>query len=337
MSLTIDPSPRPDADLEPVRGAVLAQYGAPAESLRWALISGGFSGAHVWRGDDPTGGPVAVLKAWPPERMTAQRLVEIHSRMVQAGQLPFIPTVERALDGHSVVVAAGRAWDLCRWMPGSDYHTAPSPARLANACTALAQIHAAWRPAAPVLAPSSAVRRRLKQIARWRASALSVESLPTADPVLEAPFRLGWRVARAAVDAAERRLREWDEWPVFVQPCLCDVWGAHVLFSGDVVTGVIDYGSVKLDHVAVDLARLLGDLVEDDEPAFAAGLDAYRAAGGALEVPEVFVRMLDRTGVVCGVLTWLSRLGGDTYHQDPAAVAARLSRLAARVERLFPA
>jgi hypothetical protein len=124
---------------------------------------------------------------------------------------------------------------------------------------------------------------------------------------------------------------------VLAQPCLRDVWGAHVLFTGDAVTGVVDYGAVKPDHPAGDLARLLGDLVGDDPEPFAAGLAAYRAAGGELDVPDGFVRLLDRTGVVCGVINWLLRLGDPTYPcPDPARVAARLDRLTARVERFTP-
>ena len=62
-----------------------------------------------------------------------------------------------------------------------------------------------------------------------------------------------------------------------MQPCLCDPWHDHVLFTGDQVSGVIDYGSVKEDHIAVDLARLLGSLVEDDENAWSIGLKAYQS------------------------------------------------------------
>jgi Ser/Thr protein kinase RdoA (MazF antagonist) len=271
--------------------------------------------------------------------VTAERLGAVHRRMVRASHLPFVPTVHATTDGQSVVAAGQRVWDLCRWMPGAaDYYTNPTPARLANACAALAQLHGVWRPAAPVLAPASSIRVRLRHIARWRdlATGPCVPVRPCA-PALEDAVRWGWRVARAAAGATERLLRDWDDWPVFVQPVLRDVWGAHVLFTGDAVAGVIDYGSVKDDHVAVDLARLLGDLVEDDDASFAAGLDAYRAAGGVLEVPSAFVRLLDRTGAVCAVMTWLVRLCGSDYtHPDPEAITARLARLAARVERLFP-
>jgi hypothetical protein len=224
-------------------------------------------------------------------------------------------------------------------MPGvADYLTNLTPTRIANACAALAQIHRVWQPTIPVLAASAIIHLRLKLIAKWRDLATKPsEPVGSINPAVAEAIRHGWQVARTAADTTERLLREWDDWPMFIQPCLRDVWGAHVLFTGDAVTGVIDYGSVKPDHVAVDLARLLGDLVEDDDAAFATGLDAYRVAGGTLDVPVDFVRLLDRTGAVCGVMNWLVRLCGGGYeHPDMGSVVARLTRLADRVGRLFP-
>jgi homoserine kinase type II len=323
---------------EPERAwsVVLARYGAAVGGLRWVALGsgGGFSGAHVWRGEDDRG-PVLALKAWPPGGITQEHLAAIHRLMTRAVHLPFVPVVIPASDGSTVVVAGGWVWDLCRWMPGTaGFHADPTPARLVNACAALARLHRAWRPAVPAWGPCPAVRRRLELLGRWRAlSASRPAPAPQQHPTLDAPLRRAWQVVAATADRAERSLQEADARAVPVQPCLCDVWGGHVLFSGDAVGGVIDYGAVKDDHVAVDLARLLGDLVEDDEGRFAAGLDAYRAAGGELDVPDGFVRLLDRTGAVCGAINWLVRLCDGGYEPpDPGAVAARIDRLAARAQ-----
>ena len=75
-----------------------------------------------------------------------------------------------------------------------------------------------------------------------------------------------------------------------LQPCLVDVWHDHVLFTGEEVTGVVDYAAMRLDVPHADLARLLGSLVEDDEAGWRAGLEAY---GRWLPVPdERLVRLL---------------------------------------------
>jgi hypothetical protein len=325
------------ADLEAARPAVLARYGSDVSKLRWVSLgaAGGFSGAVIWRGETDVE-PVLALKAWPPGAMSETRLAGIHVRMAEAGHLAFVPAVVPATGGATVVSAAGRVWDLTGWMLGAaDFDAAPTPARLANACAALAMLHGAWRPAAAAAGPCPGVRVRLRALAKWKAL---VEPGPdpgrSAHPALVESTRRGRRAAAAAVGRAEAALRAWEGRPVPVQPCLRDVWGAHVLFTGDDVTGLIDYGAVRDDCVAADLARLLGDLVGDDDGRFAAGLAAYRAAGGAPDVPDGLVRLLDRTGVVCGVVNWLSRLREGGYDRpDAPAVAGRLDRLAARIER----
>jgi Ser/Thr protein kinase RdoA (MazF antagonist) len=119
-----------------------------------------------------------------------------------------------------------------------------------------------------------------------------------------------------------------------LQPCLCDVWHAHVLFEGEAVTGLVDYGSVKVDHVAVDLARLLGSLVEGDARRTAAGLTAYRRLRRLTQREAELVGVLDETATVLAVANWLRWL----YHEgrrydDRAAVTARLAGLVRRLER----
>ena len=49
-----------------------------------------------------------------------------------------------------------------------------------------------------------------------------------------------------------------------LQVCHGDLWHDHVLFSGEEVTGLIDFDAMKIDSRALDLARLLGSLVKDD-------------------------------------------------------------------------
>ncbi|MDB5306517.1 MAG: hypothetical protein JWO38_719 [Gemmataceae bacterium] len=322
--------------LEPARLAVLALSGA-AEGLRWVGLGsgGGFSGAVIWRGEDKSGKPVLALKAWPADGITADQLAEVHGWMTRAAHLPFVPAVLPARGGSTVVAEAGRVWDLTSWMPGfADFHTHPTPARLANACAALARIHRAWAPRPPASAPCPGVRRRLRALADWRALRPQlIDPAPLGHMELDDALRRGAAAVDRLAPAAERALLPWAGRRVAVRPCLCDVRHDHVLYTADAVTGVIDYGAVKEDHVAVDLARLLGDLIGDDDEAFSAGLDAYRAAGGPLDLPAEFVRLLDRTGVVCAVVGWLVRLVVEPRpYPDRQAVAGRVRQLAARLE-----
>src|SRR5262249_48027114 len=105
------------------------------------------------------------------------------------------------------------------------------------------------------------------------------------------------------------------------------------LFDGNTVTGLIDYGGVKIDHVAVDLARLLGSMVEDRVKLRAAGLEAYKRVRPLSLQEEELVSVLDETGTLVGLITWLKWLYIDgKQFDDRTAAARRLEMLVKRVE-----
>jgi Ser/Thr protein kinase RdoA (MazF antagonist) len=115
---------------------------------------------------------------------------------------------------------------------------------------------------------------------------------------------------------------------------LCDIWHDHVLFSDENVTGVIDFGGVKLDHVTVDLARLLGSLVGDDRSAYGEGVETYHAVRPIGFQDAANVLTLDHTGVLLGITNWLRWLYLERRpFEDRQKVAERLAELVRRVER----
>jgi aminoglycoside phosphotransferase (APT) family kinase protein len=313
--------------------AALAAFGPAVLGASWARRGGGFSGAAVFAGSfPPADSPRLCLKAWPAGAMSPDHLTTIHRWVAQVVRHPFVPRVHRTTAGRTWAEADGRVWELTTWLPGAaDFRDRPTPARLANACKAVAALHAAWRPAAPAFAPFPAVERRLALLRDWRDRPARRGRL---DPDLVAVAARAAAALKSHAADAERRLAPWAGRHVAVQPCLCDVHHDHVLFTGDAVTGVIDYGAMKPDHPAVDLARLLGDLAGDDPGRVRRGLDAYHTAGGSADVTAELVGLLDRTGTACAAANWLLRLAAGPP-ADPAAVAVRLDRLVRRLERDF--
>ncbi|HYT91790.1 MAG TPA: phosphotransferase [Gemmataceae bacterium] len=295
-------------------------------------VAGGFSGARVWRVGE------LCLRAWPESGLTIERLSAMHRLMDQAlaSGLEFVPTVLRTRERRSYVEHTGRLWDLTTWMPGRvDFHTHPTAARLDAACTALARLHAAWVPTPTPIGPCPAVLRRLTCAREWLALVASGwrPALARADPI-STPAERAWRLLQTPVPPLPERLTPWLAVTLPLQPCLCDVWHDHVLFEGDVVRGLVDYGSVKVDHVAVDLARLLGSLVPDDTAMTAIGLAAYGRMRSLTYQEQTLVGLLDETGVIFGAANWLRWLYHEGRHfEDRSAVAARLSQLVARLER----
>jgi homoserine kinase type II len=246
--------------------------------------------------------------------------------------LPFVPRVESTRNGRTVVEAAGRVWDVTEWMPGrADFHANPTDARLFAAVEAVARLHEAWSrftPPGPV--PCPAVERRWRALGEWdHPVAAGWRPRPTPDDLVAPHAEIAWDRLPALVARARAALVPWLQVPVPVQPCLCDVWHDHVLFDGDRVTGLIDYGAAKVDHVAVDLARLLGSLVPGEPDRMTAAVRAYQRIR-PLPQPEL-VELLDGTGVVVGVTNWLRWLyhDGRTY-PDRSAVARRVGELVRR-------
>ena len=255
--------------------------------------------------------------------------------MARAAVLSFVPRLFATPGRHTWISHAGRLWEVQQWMPGrADYRSRPSHARLNAVGTALAQLHKIWRATEEVgedVCPG--VARRLFLIDTWR-KLRRAGWRPT--PAWDDPLR---PVIERAAEVLPRRV-EWAasllrgvQIPRLLQPCLRDPWHDHILFTGEQLTGLIDYGAAQLDHPAVDLARALGSLAGDDVAGWQVGLAAYRNVLPLSAADEQLAMLLDQTGVVLAAANWLIRL----FHEGPVAadrpaIAARLEQLVARIE-----
>jgi Ser/Thr protein kinase RdoA (MazF antagonist) len=318
------------ADLHDIALKDVAPAFPSAASARWKLLeaAGGFSGARIFRGK--AGDRQFCLKAHP-RGTDAARLRTVHQWMTRARSagLAFVPAVEQTRDHQTVVEAGGRSWELLSWMPGkADFRNDPSDVRLTAAVTALANLHGSWSGLALPAMPCPAVARRRQSLAEWG----QLPRFPARDPVR--PYaEAAWRLLPTAIPNALAVLAEWARRPVPVQPCAGDLWHDHVLFDGDEISGLIDFAAARVDHVAVDLARLLGSLVPDDAARTEAALRTYQSIR-TLPQPEL-VAILDRTGAVVSAANWLRWLYHDgRVYGDPVAVAERMAGIVQRLLRL---
>ncbi len=270
--------------------------------------------------------------------MTSGRLGEVHHLLARAraSGVLIVPAVIPTRDGRTYLDEGGRLWELTTWLPGrADFHRNPSPVRLAAACEALARLHRAWEPAVRAVGPCPGIRRRVECAREWVEFRSRVSVFPPAGPEhLNATARRGDRLLARGMAGSLKRLQPWLDRPVRLQPCLCDVWHDHVLFEGERLTGLVDFGAVKTDNVAVDLARLLGSLVRDDPAARMHGLAAYSRVRTLAPEEEELVGLLDETGTLLGVANWMLWIYRDRKEfEDPHAAADRLAVLVDRIER----
>jgi Ser/Thr protein kinase RdoA (MazF antagonist) len=306
-------------------------------SLTFLSNHGGFSGARLWRVQ--TRDRRLCLRAWPPLPKLGEHLTFIHGLMNGARDrgLPFVPQVHQTAQGATFVPAAGRLWDLTGWMEGrADFWQSPTPARLAAAATVLAQLHLAWAPSHVRSAPCPAIHRRIRRLQQWNgllAAGWRPDFPPTElDPCVN-PARRAWGLLALWSPKLPALVAPWSERLLPLQPCLCDVWHDHILYEGDRVSGVIDYGSAKRDHVAVDLARLLGSMVGDDAASWSVALKAYRSVAHFTDEEEALARALDRTGTIVGLMNWMRWLYVEGREfSDREAAGRRLEALVRRVE-----
>ncbi|MEX2286579.1 MAG: hypothetical protein WD648_05775, partial [Planctomycetaceae bacterium] len=312
--------------------------------------SRGFSGATIFRIESSAG--VFALRAWPPESLQPSRIRGLHGLLAHALSLGVaqvsVPVANS--DGDTLVLADGRVWQIEPWMPGTaDFYLHPSEARLTAAMDCLASFHSAaatFRASEDAQqwfftraeAPSPAVSERLERIRRWnREGASRLENaVSSADrDEFSDLAREYLRLSRLAAAYVADRLSAASRLRLPLQPCLRDVWHDHLLFTGDTVTGLIDASASRSDHIAIDLARLLGSLVADDAAQWQFALEAY-STHHPLTVDELsLVRVFDESGVLLSPLTWLERryLRGDCFAK-PQRVLERIERFLARLRTL---
>lgn len=305
----------------------------------------GFSGALVFRIDVETDS--YCLKQWPlnhPE----QRLRELHHLLRHIGSqaLSVVPVPLLGVHGQSVVRVDQRLWQLERWMPGiADYWQTPSDERLKSAFMVLAQWHrlaatfaagCEWFRVEPVVqAPT--VSDRVAGLLRYAPDV--IEQLEAS--LLREAHRnwreygqlitttLRWRGPRLLSD-----LQQAATWRVDVQPVIRDVWHDHVLFTGNEVTGLIDYGAARTDTVAADISRLLGSLVGDNSNQRQIALSAYEAVRPLTPTEHQLIPLLDQSNTLLSGLTWLHRRYIEHLPiEQESRVLARLQRIAERLSQ----
>jgi homoserine kinase type II len=273
----------------------------------------------------------------------AERLAFIHAcqRHWRGSGLAFIPVPMESSTGRTLVEHQGHLWELATWMPGrADYREHPSPARLAAAMQALARIHqvAVTMVGQSHTGTSPGLAARLDQIQQLLAG--DVKRIETA----EARRPLAWVDLAQRVCEQFRRLAPRAKWLLqqgvsfntTLFPCLRDIWHDHILFDADEVSGVIDYGAVRVESPAGDIARLVGSLVGDKSEDWHAALEAYQTVRPLDAEQRQLTHVFDFSGVLLSGVNWITWLFVEGREfEDTAAVTQRLQEIVARLER-FP-
>ena len=315
------------AQLPSIPEFVLNQYSAAIGVLNWIPLVGGYSGALVWRGEDPGGMPQFVLKCWPPTT-SARRLSQIHVWQEQAAHLLIVPRVLRSLADRTFIPFEGRLWEIASFIPGTA-RGAANREEIRSACQSVAELHKVWLSSSR-FAPCPGVLRRVEVLIQWQPQ--SNDNVSTLFPELSSEMDRARSVIEGQLPDVLRELKPWADVPVLLHPCIRDLRGEHVLFVGCRVGGIVDYGAMDVDSPAIDLARMLGELAGGSNELFAWGLHDYRLCNPAIDCEDDFIRLLDRAGVLCSLLGWFSRISSKQILVPIENARQRLHQLIARAE-----
>lgn len=319
---------------------VLRHYPLVQPAPRWTALGseGGFSGAKLWRVVSSEGD--FCLRRWPPEHPDEDRLHFIHSvlRTAFEGGLHEVPLPIIHSGGDSFFRHDGFLWELAPWMPGAaDYHCHPTREKLRSALQWLAKFHAATAPSRSNFATSPGIEERRKLLQQLL-SGDCAEIVRRLDTFTWPEFVVRGRRMLAAFQrdahGLATTLTDASRLACSLQPCIRDIWHDHVLFEGDQVTGVVDFGALRPECVATDIARLLGSLVRDDPEGQRIGLDAYSEIRPLGAEEQKLWNVFDASTVLLSGMNWLRWICLEQRSfEHPDRVLARLDEILLRLDR----
>ena len=302
------------------------------DTLSAKKVTGGLSGATVWRIAQKY-----ALRHWPkaladPSRIerTAQVLRHAH-----AHGAPFVPQpISPAFQASD-----GDWWEATTWCPGTPLlETDPTPRRIQAATETLAKFHHAVSEFSAGKGPSPAIQQRIEALESC------VDRTPSQQAIPDEWCAVAQRLARCLPileKIAQPLVRRYAEVILPLQPVQIDSRPEHFLFvtdgdagGDDTVTGLIDFGAMRVDTRAVDVARLTGELAQGEDDRRDNFVQQYNACTRE-PVDVKLVKALDVSGAVLAAANWLNWLAdGKVAHRDPATIRQRLENLAKRAERL---
>lgn len=327
---------------DPAVQAVLSFYSLqPGLVRRIAPLgnAGGWSGSRLWRIQTVDSRDLC-LRRWPREHPSPERLRLIHDVLgrVWNGGLHVVPMPLRSNSGGTYIEHQGHRWELTPWMAGTaDFHANPSRERLRSAMQTLARFHELAGVQTQIGHPPSLHDRRI-QVRNYLGGL--ADTIPSGirarlDPKLDELSGRVFAAARPLLVPMQAKLQAESEWRTALQPAIRDIWHDHVLFTGDDVTGIVDFGALRIDTPLADVARLVGSLVGDDAGGRQFAFDAYAEMRPVTGEDRRRIDLLDESGTVLAGLNWLTWLYVDRRDMGPAGpIIRRLDEILQRLERM---
>lgn len=289
---------------------VLAKYPTSCQPVSYQFLgnAGGFSGARFWKLETPGG--TCCLRRWPMQHPSPKKLAWIHDVLVRASacNCSFLPVPIPNKAAERFTQLDGYLWELSPWMPGEpDLRIQPTGSKLAAAMKALAQFHVATKSESD-LGPSPGLAQRHElasqlvsgELDQWRSELPLHRNSPFYEPCRNILELAGPLVHALPQDLASTLARQYP-----LQPCIRDIWYDHILFTNCEVTGMIDFGAMRMETRSADIARLIGSVAGRLPDAWQTGLAAYEQVSALSWQEKQAVESFDRSNLALSGLNWL--------------------------------
>ncbi|MAT09598.1 MAG: hypothetical protein CMM02_01200 [Rhodopirellula sp.] len=289
---------------------VLQKYDIrPPDSVTPFHGGAGFSGSSIWK--------VAwdsqdyCLKQWPKDKPSV-RTRQLISRVIPEMQRQGLPIAvpQETNTGRRFLLFENRFWDLSPWVAGAPVKDRIlTETQLQSAMQWLAKYHNLSSSLISEKGRSTALAYRLKlsrQLVEGQLDRLSDCEIIGLDAGLAHLFI---SYARQKLPRLLQELEHYAHLEMMVLPALSDIWSDHVFFEGGKVSGVIDFGALKMDSACLDLSRFLGSYRGHSDSVKAQGLEYYQRERALDRNGVELVELFDRAYVVLAGVQWLIWLG----------------------------
>lgn len=299
------------------------------------VVSGGFSGAGIWKITDDQGNHFSVKRL---SSLTADHLAWIHRVLLHTivCDCNFVARPQRTGGGMSYLQKGDSLWEVCTWMPGEAVlGKPPSEARLEQAMKALAKFHQSAAQVNFDFRPSPGVKARLNQLAELEETVAAIQTTPSQFPALTNLLMWLKRLSPNQLTGYQNALGQFANQTLPLQPVIRDLRSDHLLFTGDKLTGLIDFDAMQMETIALDLTRSLGSLIPDNSNRWQEALSAYNSVRPIQPAELEMIKILDPINTILSALNWLKWIVIEQRQfENTEAVQVRLQELNRRLSFL---
>lgn len=254
------------------------------------------------------------MKRWP---VTAERerLLEIHrfQSYLADTRKSLTPGLVKWSNGETLLEADDAYWEIADWKSGAPIENLGdvNDEQIRQCAEALASIHSRSESYHTQVGVSPGIQQRVDGMIaaiqpctdkrrRFLESISAYDKYVAANVLKDISIR-SMRVIPSLLDSVQRLSKK----SVKCFWILRDVWRQHILFQGNRISGMIDFGAARMDWPGLDLVRAFGTLMFESDPRWTMAIMHYLNQRGDDSLELADIRMIHRASVALSALQWL--------------------------------